>query len=93
MYDEDCNCEGILLDADENGICDIIESCIENVNIVSTISRDTTIAAEESIVSQGLLKANSEVVFSAGAELTFNPGFEVSSGTKFEAIVRNCSNE
>lgn len=92
-YDEDCNCEGALLDVDENGICDIIESCVENANIVSTISQDTIIAAEQSITSQSLLKTNTEVIFSAGAGVTFNPGFEVSAGTQFEAIVMDCSNE
>jgi len=93
LYDEDCNCSGTLLDADENGICDIIDSCIEDESVVSTISQDTIIAVAESIAAQGLLNANSEVIFSAGENLTFNPGFEVSAGTNFQAIVMDCFNE
>ena len=93
LYDEDCNCGGTLLDADQNGICDIIDSCAEDESVVSTISQDTIIAVAESIAAQGLLSANSEVIFSAGEDLIFNPGFQVSAGTTLQAIVMDCNNE
>lgn len=93
LYDDDCNCQGILLDSDENGVCDIIDSCLENEQIVSIISTDTVIAVEESITAHGLLNANSDIIFSAGAGLVFNPGFEVSVGTKLQAVVMDCHNE
>ena len=93
LYDEDCNCAGTLLDSNHNGICDIIDFCVEDESVVSTISQDTIIAVAESIAAQGLLSANSEVIFSAGEDLIFNPGFQVSVGTTFQAIVMDCNNE
>jgi len=93
LYDENCNCVGSLLDTNGNGVCDIIDSCIEDGSIVSTISNDTIIAVQEFIAAHGPLNANSKVIFSAGEDLILNPGFEVSYGTTFQGIVMDCFNE
>ena len=41
LYDEDCNCAGTLLDSNHNGICDIIDFCVEDELSLIHISEPT----------------------------------------------------
>ena len=90
-YDTQCNCQGILIDLNHNGICDLNDLCNDQ-EYVNTFSGDNMTMAKQTIISTGTASVASSVMFSAGNEIVLEPGFEIPFGTSFESLMVGCNN-
>lgn len=88
--DENCECQGVLIDMNQNGLCDVIENCPDIV-LADTISTSYS-SAQQLILASKAYDQSSAVIFNSGQEILLNPGFEIRAGSTFETASTGCGN-
>jgi len=91
-YDASCNCTGgMLVDENNNGICDSEELACPDVHIITdNPAIDYDIHVVDYIKNNGLIEVSTNVSFKAGNYIELVDDFEVELGAEFEARIEVC---
>jgi len=93
IMDRDCNCNGTLLDINENSICDMEESC-DSLLVINQLQSSTLgYIARNAIMNYAESAENMEITMSAGSEIQFMPGASISNNSEFTAYLYGCNDE
>ena len=85
-----CNCTGVLIDINNNGVCDIYEPC-DSLLVINHMSYDTTgFVARNAIMNYATIPSETDVIMSAGQEIQFMPGATISNNSSFAAYLFGC---
>jgi len=88
-----CNCNGALLDINENFICDLDEPC-DSLLILNQLPSSTSgYIAQDAIMNYAESTDNMNVTMSAGKEIQFMPGASISHNSEFTAYLYGCNQE
>lgn len=93
IYDEDCNCSGILLDLNKNAVCDYYEPCDASIVINQIEEGEHFFLAEQNINTMAEIPAASSSVFIASDQIIFQPGFSISEGGLIEVQLSICGQD
>ena len=93
IYNEDCNCSGILLDLNKNGVCDFYEPCDATIVVNQIEQGEHFFLAEQNITTMAEIPTASSSVFIASEQIVFQPGFSLSEGGLIEVQLSTCGQD
>ena len=88
-----CECSGVLIDFNMNGVCDLDDNCPEIVMIDTISLQIEGHIAQQKVMSNSKIENGQTVYFSAGQEIILDNGFEVNSGAIFESQLFGCNDD
>jgi len=96
QYDTDCTCRGQLIDLNNNGQCDRIEYCDEEIIVTDeSVLHEALIARSiiSSSVSYGINMSSLDIIYSASDAIKLESGFELQQGSTLQVYNIGCLDE
>ncbi len=90
VLDQDCNCRGTFADVDNDGICDVYDSCDDYLIDLSGSMTTNSKHAKIGIESNQIISENGNVEYKAGDYILLSPGFEIKPMAVFHAYIESC---